>query len=117
MRTSSPFAVPPPEILIPKRHVTASILLMLVGVPLVKEAIPPEMENEKSLASRSPLAPLVLKTSSENRISTLLLSLLDPTTDMVGARSSVKFAVNVLIRFDLSAASAKVFASTFTMEL
>ena len=57
---------------------------ILLAVALDMVAVPPLIDNEKSLASNDPLSPLVLYTASLMVTAMVLLSDAKDTDDMVG---------------------------------
>ena len=57
---------------------------ILLGMALDIVAMPPLIDNEKSLASNDPLSPLVLYTASLMVIAMVLLSDAKDTDDIVG---------------------------------
>ena len=53
-------------------------------------AVPPEIEKEKSLASKAPLPPVVLYTASLKVTASVLLSLANATDSIMGTILSFK---------------------------
>ena len=99
---SEPLAVP--DVLNPSTQTVCDVLVMEVGVADPSVATPPEMDNAKSAASKSPVPPLVPYTLSLNvTVSAELLELI-LVLSMVGADTSFKLAV--LLDCDVAAAFA-----------
>ena len=99
---SEPLAVP--DVLNPSTQTDCDVLVMEVGVADISVAVPPEVDNAKSAASKSPVPPLVSYTFSLNvTVSAELLELI-LVLSMVGADTSLKLAV--LFDCDVAAAFA-----------
>jgi hypothetical protein len=85
---------------------------MLLGVALDMVAVPPLIDNEKSLASNDPLSTLVLYTASLIVTAMVLLSDAKDTDDIIGgvpSKVQVYWVAAVLL---LPAASVNVLATT-----
>ena len=90
---SLPFGVPDRDM--PKVY-TLPLAEILLGVALDNVAVPPLMENEKSLASKAPLPPSVLNMASDMVTAMVPLSDATATPVMVGAVLSFNVAVLLL---------------------
>ena len=69
---------------------------ILVGVALDKVAVPPLMDNAKSLACNAPLPPLVLYTASSNVTATVLLSAARATEEILGTVAVASAGVSIV---------------------
>ena len=99
---SEPLAVP--VVLNPSTQTDCDVLVMEVGVADISVAVPPEVDNAKSAASKSPVPPLVSYTFSLNVTVSAELPGLMLVLAMVGAILSFKLAV--LLDCDVAAAFA-----------
>ena len=81
VKVSLPSGVPDSDI--PKVY-TLPLMEILEGVALDNVAVPPLMDNEKSLASKAPLLPLVLYTASDMVTAKVPLSDAKDTEETVG---------------------------------
>ena len=99
---SEPLAVP--DVLNRSTQTDCDILVMEVGVGDPSMATPPTMDNAKSVASKSPVPPVVSYTLSLKVTVSSVLAELMLVLAMVGADASVKLAV--LLYCDVAAAFA-----------